>query len=74
MEVEAKEVERATKRGEVRLGEAKETIGDAWAGLGNIAGGKIGCIHSPLVHVTSAKSPQIAPLLDTNEVSGKCKT
>jgi len=32
-------VERATKRGEVRLGEAKETIGDARAGLGNIAGG-----------------------------------
>jgi hypothetical protein len=39
VEVEANEVERAAKRGEVRLGEAKETIGDAWAGLGNIAGG-----------------------------------
>jgi hypothetical protein len=36
--VEAK-VERATKRGEVHLREAKETIDDAWAGLGNIAGG-----------------------------------
>jgi hypothetical protein len=35
---------------------------------------KIGCIHSPLVHVTSAKSPQITPLLDTNEVLGECKT
>ncbi|KIM83335.1 hypothetical protein PILCRDRAFT_440680 [Piloderma croceum F 1598] len=28
----------------------------------------------PLVHVTSAKSPQITPFLDTNEVLGKCKT
>jgi hypothetical protein len=35
---------------------------------------KIGCIHSPLVHVTSAKSPQITPFLDTNEVLGECKT
>jgi len=35
---------------------------------------KTGCIHSPLVHVTSAKSPQITPLLDTNEVLGECKT
>ena len=37
--VGAKEVEKAAKRGEFRLREAKETIGDAWAGLGNIAKG-----------------------------------
>ena len=34
---------------------------------------KIGCIHSPLVHVTSAKSPQITTFLDTNEVLGNVK-
>ena len=42
----------------------------AWKGIYS----KIGCIPSPLVHVTSAKSPQITPLLDTNEVLGECKT
>jgi hypothetical protein len=37
-------------------------------------GAKIDCIHSLLVHVTSAKPPQITPFLDINEVLGGCKT
>lgn len=39
VEVEAREVEKAAKRGDVRLEETKEKMGDAWARLENIGGG-----------------------------------